>query len=1779
MLDEMRVNDVQLNASDIRQLENADEMAHFFAKLRYGVDERTNIPDYGALGMGSEDLRQHIRRIELIGKDPVDGDISIYLFEVRSVTAKLRNDIARRFRERPENALLVMTQDYEQLEFVLLERLVSRSQSRRAALKQAIRPIPLMVNRLHPKPVALRVLKRFTFTEEDAAYQWEKLRSAYMLAEWSEEYFNNRALFSDYYLRERLTDLKITPEWDEDVRPVGREIYKHLITARQNYTRQPEGLIHQGLYEPVLKLLGFDSARQKSGAAAAADYLLYSPGDKSKPSAAALAYVWNRNLDDVDESRERAAEDGGTPFEIPGARVVSLLEAQVAPWVIVTNGKLWRLYSSTASNKATNYYEIDLEEAIAANDQIIALKYWWLMFRQQAFTGFLDKLLKDSAAYAKELGDRLKDRVFEEIFAQFAKGFIAEMRAKGISDLNEETLATVFSGTMTFLYRLIFILYAESLELLPLHDLRGYGDLSLDRMKQEIAEVGGTLLDASPERLSQQYRVVSTTLYDRLQTLFRVIDQGSDELNMPTYDGGLFSPETDTGRFLTTYAIPDRYLALGFDWLTRDVDDHTKALVFIDFKSLGVRHLGSIYEGLLEFKLRIAEEKLAVTKEKGKEVYKPARQAKKPLKLIDEGEVYLENDKRERKATGSYYTPDYIVKYIVRHTVGPVLDRKFQVLESRLREAQRGYRDYVKLVEARRKAFGKDESTTVYWNGREMQTLVDDCLNVRVLDPAMGSGHFLVEVVDYVSNRLIDFLNAWSENPVWAFLEKTRDDILNEMERQKVTIDADRLTRVSLLKRAVLKRCVYGVDLNLMAVELAKVSLWLDAFTLGAPLSFLDHHLKHGNSLIGAKITDVQDYLLGGGGPQQPDMFSGSEFAGVMLATDLMRQVSYLSDNTVEQTRQSAQAYHDAHDHLAPYKRLLDVYTSRWFGNSQYATKKTDSLRLFLKGAQTKTWLRSPQVRLDDTSYPATDIAENALRAAEEKCFFHWELEFPEVFFAPSKPGGQDMQLWADGGFDAVVGNPPWGGEVDKTTYEYMKEVFADFHQRLPDTTKYFFGLIHSVIKQFGTVGQIIPNVLLYFSEYEHWRNLLLEHYTLYDIINLGEGVFDNVTAPCCVITGQKSPVGPDDVVRIWELRYIPRVSLPQLPREYLVKISQEKFKQLPNYIFVSDAFGAKLLPQIYRLSDEVRKLASSVSLGVHTGANHAYIVSSKIAEEHSIELDVRWKLLTGSDIDRYFTEPSPPNEILFVDWDFDAKSHPNTIRYLKHFMTELSQRREAKQGKMPWFALHWPRYIELYNSPKIICRQTSDTLIVTLDPYNYCALNSTIVIKPDTHDYSPYFWVAILNSRLQGYIYNLLAQEQDRAFAEVKPANLRKLPIRRITFTTLVNERERLTQEIIGAYDMGDNEGLLTRVQLTLDADKTDVVHDLLAHLAQRMIDLNKKQQGEVKRFLTWLEKRLQIRPDKNAATGIDSLTGKTILQNYLGDYQKGDDETPWREFYYRLYQNRSRFAVSLSDVEGEIQREYETSLATLLPIKHDLARTDALIDKIVFCLYGLTDDEIELIERPQYEQALADAKAQVVGNEKITDDEAKIDKIADGILPAARRFFERVEPTGVEAQLDRELPNWRSLPPEAPTFLLTGDYNLRTLPNHMDFSTSVIPYAKAVEVVLSQLIFIPFRQQHTDADCTNDFLKKFMRGEKDLTLGSFMIILSSSRETALRNFISRTYADAVTRMFGAQGLVSTVNDEEMRDIRNKAAHDEVLSRDEAQQTRSWAMKILGYI
>ena len=144
---------------------------------------------------------------------------------------------------------------------------------------------------------------------------------------------------------------------------------------------------------------------------------------------------------------------------------------------------------------------------------------------------------------------------------------------------------------------------------------------------------------------------------------------------------------------------------------------------------------------------------------------------------------------------------------------------------------------------------------------------------------------------------------------------------------------------------------------------------------------------------------------------------------------------------------------------------------------------------------------------------------------------------------------------------------------------------------------------------------------------------------------------------------------------------------------------------------------------------------------------------------------------------------------------------------------------------------------------------------------------------------------------------------------------------------------------------------------------EQSDVVHDILAFLAEQMIELNKEKQKEIKGFLNWLETQLKITDGE----GIEGLTNKSKIKNYLGDYQKGEMNLPFDEFWEILQKNKNKMVANLKSREfyETIKKEYENSLSKLLPLKEKLAKTDRLIDQIVYKLYGLTDEEIAIIEK----------------------------------------------------------------------------------------------------------------------------------------------------------------------------------------------------------------------
>ncbi|MCD6286760.1 MAG: hypothetical protein J7M39_12685, partial [Anaerolineae bacterium] len=262
--------DRPLKRGQVQQLSSANALAQFFTFLGYPQD--TRLPMTAEALQLNKTLSNAVRRVERLVD--VDGALQIYLFELTTVTVAHTRALARAFRDRAGDFLFVLTDDYQRIDFVLLDREV-----RLGAQATLVRPRILTVDRTDPDRVALRVLRRFTFTEvdedgvRDPYAQFDKLKSAFTIAEWSEPLFNNRALFSDYYLNERLPDLEL---WDApELNQVFRDIRKLFATARQRL-HQDVAAAPQGLIRPVLQILGF-RAEPGPGGTQANRLLLTSP--------------------------------------------------------------------------------------------------------------------------------------------------------------------------------------------------------------------------------------------------------------------------------------------------------------------------------------------------------------------------------------------------------------------------------------------------------------------------------------------------------------------------------------------------------------------------------------------------------------------------------------------------------------------------------------------------------------------------------------------------------------------------------------------------------------------------------------------------------------------------------------------------------------------------------------------------------------------------------------------------------------------------------------------------------------------------------------------------------------------------------------------------------------------------------------------------------------------------------------------------------------------------------------------------------------------------------------------------------------------------------------------------------------------------------------------------------------------------------------------------------------------------------------------------------------
>ena len=305
----------------------------------------------------------------------------------------------------------------------------------------------------------------------------------------------------------------------------------------------------------------------------------------------------------------------------------------------------------------------------------------------------------------------------------------------------------------------------------------------------------------------------------------------------------------------------------------------------------------------------------------------------------------------------------------------------------------------------------------------------------------------------------------------------------------------------------------------------------------------------------------------------------------------------------------------------------------------------------------------------------------------------------------------------------------------------------------------------------------------------------------------------------------------------------------------------------------------------------------------------------------------------------------------------------------------------------------------DVFEAPKIMIRETGGILLGCFDSKGLLTLRTLHNVHIITKQISEKYVLSLLNSRLLQRVFEFCFKQAGDIFPKIRIKQERQLPIRRISFVTPKDQRKRLVDDAKAHYEgyleVGNPDNVLYFIECQLIKrhkpdpellekhntdplnkdwqipkdlpwERTDVVHDTLAYLAEQMIEMNNEKQEEIKGLLKWLENQLNIQLDGKGNVGIEALTGKSKLKNYLGDYQKGEEHLSFEDLWKILEKNKTRIQTNLKSREffDVIKTEYEKSLSKLLPLKEKLRKTDWLIDQIVYKLYGLSQEEIRIVE-----------------------------------------------------------------------------------------------------------------------------------------------------------------------------------------------------------------------
>lgn len=877
----------------------------------------------------------------------------------------------------------------------------------------------------------------------------------------------NRHLFSNHWIENRLP---LEPEWVElqnDSRIVLSrllELWKRERGRVEKY--EDEAGLEYAFIQPILTELGWSFKYQTFLQNREPDYALFlneksldaalNAGRKSSlfwehPALVADAKAWSKSLDRPNRI--------GKAREYPPEQIEWYLDRSRLDYGILTNGRIWRLIprdKGKGNPRFETYLEVDLpkllephlssSQQILTGEDIVEFFTFFLFFSPRAFqsangrTPLIQRARTGSSEYSLGLSEDLKGRVFEALRLCIEGFFSLEENEldpkKDIEVCREQSLI--------FLYRVLFIMYAEDRTLLPYRSNKNYtANQSLGRLRDQIAEH----LDQFANQRFSDFSRSESAIWSDLVALFDLVNSGKQTYGVWSFNGGLFDPEKNP--FLNKNVLPDWYLARMIDQLSRSRDpSHPERGLFrVDYRDLAIQHLGSIYEGLLEMHPRFADEPIVALKKKGvnakEEIYQPAS---KPIPKgfeemgirYNQGDIFLQNEKGERRNYGSYYTPDQIVDHLIQEIIGGLCKDITNQIKAE--------------IETCEKALMRADDLEKHSLKEQISQLCgqfdDRALKLRILDPAMGSGHFLIRACQFLAEEIAT--NPYTSDP--------EADLLVGEE-----------STLGFWKRRVAESAIFGVDVNPMAVELAKVALWLETIGHDLPLGFLDHRIRCGDSIVGGKISNF------GTLPYAPqiikNVYKESFTKIVPQFLRALKKIGGVSSTKAKDVKKKEQVYTSkVAKGVRDFKTIADIWCSDFFLNKDTQIDQLEYANLLDTLLKNKPLPNAPSIN-----------RIVAILKKENRSFFHWEPEFPDVFF-------DDNGRRADEGFDAIIGNPPYDVLAEKElgvdlsglkSYLEHEVEYAPASRGKNNLYKLFVCRALNLLRDGGRLGFIVPMALL----------------------------------------------------------------------------------------------------------------------------------------------------------------------------------------------------------------------------------------------------------------------------------------------------------------------------------------------------------------------------------------------------------------------------------------------------------------------------------------------------------------------------------------------------------------------------------------------------------------------------------------------------------------------------------------------------------------------------